>query len=203
MLLWYNANGFYTNGPMQNPAEQVANLANWEPTISVLGDSVFLVGANTFADNGTQTDQRFVVVFQPVAGGTPKIGDSFFADDGTPFRGQINLSRQDGNPQRVAGDKRPGATTFLTMAESSPGQLPEFKSDNRWTNNPMYQADNRYDSEQLFTLSSSLVQTQVAKAWDYVYGPVVAAAIPQADNAPQLSRPAAPSPLWIMATSSL
>jgi hypothetical protein len=188
MLLWYNVNGFYTNGPMQNVSEQVANLANWEPTISVLGDNVFLVGANTFADDGSQANQRFVVVFQPVSGGTPTIGDSFYSDDAKPFRGQINLSRQDGNPQRVAGDKRSGATTFLTMAESSPGQLKAFQSDKRWANNPMYQADNRYDSQQLFTLSSSLVQTPVAKAWDYVYGPLVATSLAQGNNAPQLSR---------------
>jgi len=188
MLLWYNMNGYYTNGPIQNASEQVANLGNWEPTISVLGDSVFLVGANTFADDGTQLNQRFVVVFQPVAGGAPKIGDSFFADNGTPFRGQINLSRQDGNPQRVAGDKRVGATTFLTMAESSPGQLPGFQSNTRWTNNPMYQANNRYASEQLFTLSSSLVQTPVAKAWDYVYGPLLSGVIPDGNGGEQLSR---------------
>ena len=187
-LLWYNVSGYYTNGPMPSPSEQVANLGNWEPTVSVLGDTVFLVGANTFADDGTQSNQRFVVVFQPVAGGQPKIGDSFYADDGTPFRDPINLSRQDGNPQRVAGDKRPGATTFLTMAESSPGQLKEFQSNNRWSNNPMYRDSNRYDTEQLFTLSSGLVQTPIAKAWDYLYGPLVTNVLAEGNNAPQLSR---------------
>ena len=149
MLLWYDgAHGHYTNGPIYNPPDQAANQANWDPFISVLGDSVFLVGANTFADDGTLSNQRFVVTLQPAAGGPPNIGEDFYADDGTPFRSQINLSRQNGNPARVAGDKRSGATNFITMAETSAGQLLEFESDARWNNNSLYQGTTRYATEQ-------------------------------------------------------
>jgi len=171
MLLWYNGAGnYFTNGPV-NPTAQLANLQNWEPNISVLGDTTFLIGANTFADDGTQLNQRFVVTFQPAAGGPPKIGEEFYTDAGAPFRGQINLSRQNGNPQRVAGDKRIGATNFLTAAETSAGQNPAFQSDSRWTSNLIYQADNRYVTVQPFSLdATTLVQTPLHKAFDAVYG---------------------------------
>ncbi len=186
VLLWYSSANYYTNGPVAGGA-QVANLGNWEPYISVLGDSTFLVGANTFADDGTQLNQRFAVIFQPAAGGAPKLGDEFFADDGTPFRGQINLSRQNGNPERVGGDKRYGAANFISAAETSAGQLPQFQSDNRWTNNPIYQANNRYVTSQPFSLNpATLAQTPLHKAWDFVYGPFATATTP--GNQPEVSR---------------
>ena len=176
------------------PAGDLPNAAakgNWEPYSSVLGTSTFLIECSTFAlyADGSQDpdNQRQVVAFQPVAGGAMKLGEAFFADDGTPFRLANNLSRQNGNPGRVVGDKRPGATTFLTLAETSVGQLEPFQSNNRWTHNPMYLDLNRYVTEQLFTLSSNLVQTPVDKAWDYVYGPLVSDVINPTD-AVQLSR---------------
>lgn len=190
MLLWYNqALGCYTNGPIANLADQAANMANWEPYLSVLGDSVFLIGGNTFADDGTLANQRFAVTFQPVAGGSPKIGDHFYSDAGTPYRLPVNLSRQNGNPERVAGDKRTGATNFLTTAEASLGQLPAFQSNARWTNNPCYQGTNRYVCCQPFSLdTATLTQTPLALAWDYVYGPRVTSTPPNPANVPQLSR---------------
>src|SRR5262245_22647214 len=89
----------YTNG--------LPALGNWEPYASVLGTSTFLISASTFVP-GSDTLQRFRVAFQPAAGGPNVEGDVFFADDGTPFTTQVNASRQDGNPGRVAGDARQG-----------------------------------------------------------------------------------------------
>lgn len=196
MLLWYNSTGnYYTNGPV-DPGAQLANLGNWEPYISVMGDTTFLIGANTFADDQTAPPgatatapfQRFVVTFQPAAGGAPKIGDEFFSDNGVPYRGAINFSRENGNPQRVAGDKRLGATNFLSAAETSAGQLTQFQSDSRWTSNLIYQADNRYVAVQPFSLNpASLVQAPLHKAFDAVYGDVVDhSTVPK--NQPQVSR---------------
>src|SRR2546423_4722844 len=124
----------YTNGPV-DPSAQLASLANGDPYISVLGDSTFRIGATAFADDQTPPQgavldpsvppfQRFVVTFQPAAGGAPKIGEEFFTDASLPYRGPINYSRPNGNPQRVAGDKRTGATNFLAAAETSAGQVP-------------------------------------------------------------------------------
>jgi len=193
-LLWYNVAGYYTNGPILNLASQegdtVNSLGNWEPYADVMGDSVFLIGATTFADDATFMNQRFVVAFQPVGGGKPVIGDEFYADNGTVFRQQINLSRQNGNPQRVAGDRRPGATTFMSMAETSAGQLTNFASNTRWTTNAaMFQGVNRYCTEQAFSLNlSTLAQKPLGNAWDFVYGPMAATTLPSGNNAPQLSR---------------
>ncbi len=177
-----------------------AALGNWEPYTSVIGDSVFLIEGNTFATNDL-ANQRFIVYFQPADGSTGRLGDSFFADNGTPFRDQINLSRQNGNPGRVAGDKRPGATTFLTAAETSAGQLAAFQSDSRytnqpvnpafsWTNNPIYGVGDstaRYATEQAFSLNlTNLTQTPLTPAFDAVYGDYVTNALPS--NLQQVSR---------------
>src|SRR5438132_1332661 len=177
MLLWYNGAGnYYTNGPV-NPTAQLANLRHWEPNISVLGDTTFLIGANTFADDQTPPSgafidgggppfQRFVVTFQPAAGGAPKIGEEYYTDAGSPYRGVINYRRPNGNPQRVAGDKRIGATNFLTAAETSLGQNPAFQSDSRWTSNACYVGANAYVTVQPFSLNpTTLAQTPLHKAF--------------------------------------
>jgi hypothetical protein len=189
MALWYNsAVNHVTNGPI-NLSQIATPLGNWEPYISVMGESTFLIGFNTFADDGTLANQNFVVAKQPVSGGSPRLDYEFYDDAGNPFKGVINLSRPNGNPQRVAGDKRVGATNFITEAETSIGQVTQFQSVNRWSNNPIYQGTDRYCSEQIFSVDpSTLAQTPVTNAWDYVYGPYVAAALGANNNAPQCSR---------------
>jgi hypothetical protein len=200
MLVWWHVNGYITNGPIAQISDQVGDtstgLGTWEPNISVMGDSTFLIGKNTFASDGTQANQNYVVVFQPIAGGAPKIGYEFYDDAGAPFKGQINLSRQNGNPQRVAGDKRPGATNFLTMAETSIGQLASFQSASRtadpfrWDRNPIYgggDATARYVTVQAFSLNpSTLAQTPLTKGFDAVYGAYVTNQVPA--SAQQVSR---------------
>jgi hypothetical protein len=188
VLVWYNQTGGYvTNGPINNLADQAANLANWEPNISVLGDSTFLIEANTFANDGSLLNQNNAVTLQPAAGGAAKVSYAFSTDAGVPFKGQLNLSRQNGNPGRVAGDKRVGAVNYITAAETSLGQLPEFKSDSRWNNNPIYTIDRRYVASQLFSLNTTtLVPTPLAKAWDFVYGSFVTTDEPV--NTPEVSR---------------
>jgi hypothetical protein len=115
--------------PIINPGADA--LGNWEPYGSVLGTTTFLIEGNTFAD-GTTDKQRYVVALQPADGKPMKLAEAFYADNGTPFKGPINASRQNGNPGRVAGDPRPGAVNYITGAEASPHTLAEFKSDNRW-----------------------------------------------------------------------
>jgi len=179
-------------GAIEDPADQFGDrdtgLGNWEPYTSVVGDNVFLIAKGTFAADGTFENQNFAVVFQPAAGGDPKVSYAFYADNGEPFTGQINLSRQNGNPPRVAGDKRPGATRFMVGAETSCGQLPPFQSDNRWGNNPIYRDNNRYGVEQIFDLGADLTPTPATKAWDFVYGPYEAASLGPGADTPQCSR---------------
>ncbi|MBI4662693.1 MAG: hypothetical protein HY735_28095, partial [Verrucomicrobia bacterium] len=145
-------------------------LGNWEPYISVLGNSVFLIEGNTFAE-GSATEQRFVVALQPVDGKPMKLGEGFYTDDGKPFKGQINASRQNGNPGRVAGDKRPGAVNFIVGAEASPHAYDGFQSDNRWKLGFDRGADGRYATVQTYKLDlASLTQTPLSKAIDAVNG---------------------------------
>jgi len=154
--------------PVINP--QADALGNWEPNISVLGNSVFLIEGNTFAD-GSATEQRYVVAFQPAGGKPMKLGEGFFGDDGKPYKGQINASRQNGNPGRVAGDKRPGAVNFIVGGEASPHAFPAFGSDKRWTLGFDRGADGRYATIQTYKLDvSTLTQTPLSKAIDAVNG---------------------------------
>jgi hypothetical protein len=151
-----------------NPALDA--LGNWEPYASVLGNSVFLIEGNAFAE-GTTDMQRYVVKFQPVDNTPGKLGEAFFADNGTPFKGPINLSRQNGNPGRVAGDKRPGAVNFIAGGEASPHGFPEFQSDNRWNLGFDRLSDGRYGTVQTYKLDlATLGQTPLSKAQDSANG---------------------------------
>jgi hypothetical protein len=161
------------------------SLDNWEPYSSVLGNNYFLIEGNTFAE-GSEENQRFVVMVQPVTGGPGKLTEAFYADNGTPFKGQINLSRQNGNPGRVAGDKRPGAVDYITGGEASPHAIPEFQSDNRWTLGFDRGDDGRYATIETFKLDpATLTPTPLSKAQDSANGRLTAGA-PTGDN--QISR---------------
>ena len=146
------------------------NLNNWEPYASVLGNSVFLVEGNAFAQNSTE-DQRFIVALQPVTGGAMKQVDGFYGDNGQPFSGKINLSRQDGNPGRVAGDKRPGAVNYMVGGEASPHAVDAFNSDNRWKLGFDRLDDGRYGTVQTYKLdTATLTPTPLMKAQDSANG---------------------------------
>lgn len=146
------------------------SLGNWEPYASVLGDSTFLIEGNTFAKDST-ANQRYVVALQPAAGGPMKLVEGFYADDKTPFSDQINLSRQNGNPGRVAGDKRPGAKDYVVGGETSVHMLPAFQSDNRWTLGFDRLADGRYATVEAYSLdTSTLTPTPLHKAEDSADG---------------------------------
>ena len=152
-------------------------LGNWEPYASVLGTSTFLIEGDTFAQDSTD-HQRNVVALQPAAGGAMKLGEAFFADDGTPFKGEINASRQNGNPGRVAGDKRPGAVNFMTGAEASPHTLAGFNTGSRWAGFDRL-VDGRYGTVQTYKLdTATLAQTPLSKAQDSANGRLTSGAAP-------------------------
>lgn len=166
--------------PLIVPANNA--LGNWEPNASVIGTSTFLIEGNTFAiDGGTTSDslQRYVVGIQPAAGGTMRLGDAFHGDDGIAFQGKINYSRQNGNPGRVAGDKRPGAKNFVVGGEASPHMVEQFQSDNRWTLGFDRLGDGRYGSVQAFSLdTTTLAQTPLHKVLDTANGRLTEGAAP-------------------------
>jgi hypothetical protein len=172
MACWWDTStpsGYVTNGFI-DAANVAAPLDNWEPYAAAVGQSTFLIEFNTYANDGSLLYQNHVVALQPAAGGTPNLIYAFDADGAGPFQGQMDLSRQDGNPGRVAGDKRTGGTNYIVQCESSLGQLPGFLS-NRWSSNNIYSATDRYATEQVFTVFTNALATPVTLAWDYVYGP--------------------------------
>jgi hypothetical protein len=65
-----------------------AEIGNWEPYTSVLGNSVFLIESNTYAQpvDPTNLMQRFGLVVQAADGSAAGLGEGFFADDGTPLQ---------------------------------------------------------------------------------------------------------------------
>ena len=146
-------------------------LGNWEPYSSVLGASTFLIEGSTFAE-GTSDKQRYVVALQPVDGRAGTLVEGFYTDDGKPFKGPINASRQNGNPGRVAGDTRPGAVNYIVGAEASPHTVtPEFTSDNRWNLGFDRLSDGRYGTIQTYKLdTTALAPMPLSKAIDSGFG---------------------------------
>lgn len=147
------------------------NLNNWEPYASVIGNDVFVIEANTFAEPMDDLNQTYALAFQSTMGGEAVISSGFFGDDGEPYSGQINASRQDGNPGRVAGDRRPGASNYIVGGEASPHAFDVFQSDNRWDLGLDRLEDGRYATVQMFSLDKTdLTPNPLSFALDAVNG---------------------------------
>ncbi len=147
------------------------NLDNWEPYTAVVGTHTFLIEANTFAEPIEDGNQRYALILQPTSGGEAKPAAGFYGDDGAPHTGQINASRQDGNPGRPAGDRRPGAAGYVIGGEASPHVFEAFQSDNRWNLGFDRLADGRYGTVQMFALDrATLVPKPTSLAIDAVNG---------------------------------
>jgi hypothetical protein len=158
------------------------SLGNWEPYASVLGTTDFLIEGNTFAQDSTD-NQRFVVAIQPAVGGATKLVEGFYADNGTPYSGQITLVRENGNPGRVAGDKRPGAQNYVVGAETSVHTLPEFQLDNRWNLGFDRLENGRFATVEAYRLNTStLTPTPLSKALDSANGRLTSGTAAGAEN---------------------
>jgi hypothetical protein len=179
VLLWYNTNNFATFGPL-NPGAQVSYLGTWEPYISVLSDSTFLIQENTYADDGAQAHKRHMAALQPAAGGSPKLVDVFHDDFGNAFTNQIDESSQGSLPGRIAGDKRYGAVNYIAGGGGSPfGTTPAlidtfFDSDGRFNPNyPLYDAaaGEREAFGQIYSFNPAIpALTALTKALDISLG---------------------------------
>jgi hypothetical protein len=172
VAIWYNTNqlpghpfpGYVTNGPVK-VADQLGNLdlnnGNWDQNVSVVGDSTFLIGASTFADDGSwngstnainqgvvgnnmRPNQTHIVVVQAAAGGAGKLDSAYYDDSGAPYRLHTSCRQRNGGPS-VAGDRRFGAANFVTKAMASFWYcklwfgIDYFNSDGRFsTNYPLF-----------------------------------------------------------------
>ena len=112
-----------------------------------------------------------MVACQPVGGGDARMGEAFHGDDGSPYIGKINGSRQNGNPGRVAGDTRPGSVNFIAGGEASPHMFDAFQSDGRWELGVDRLEDGRYGAVQTYSIDpETLAQTPLSNAIDAING---------------------------------
>lgn len=180
VALWYNSANYFTNGPV-NLAAQVASLGTWEPYLGLLSDSTFLISANTFVDDGTASNMRTALAFQPAAGGPPKLSTMFYDDSGFPYTNKHHEfpPPQSGALSRVAGDKRYGAKNFIGGGSVALYNYPTFfNSDGRFdVNSPFYSTlaassgGGREACVQIHSLNpSTLAQTPLSKAFDSAFG---------------------------------
>jgi len=107
----------------------IANKSYWEPFTDIFGDGTIAVCAGTFPqdEDGMNCKVGFI---NP--DGTIAEYWGFYADDGKPFTANINYARQDGNPPRIACDRRPGGTRYMVGQETTAFQIQAFRSDTRW-----------------------------------------------------------------------
>ena len=162
------------------------NLDNWEPFSSVIGNSIFVVEANTFADDGEFSNQNYALAFQHVDGREVVTRPAFSGDDGNPYAGPINGSRQNGNPGRVAGDRRPGSMNYIVGGEASPHLFDPFQSDDRWNLGFDRGEGGRYGAVQTFSIApESLAASPLSHALDAVNGRQTSGA---SDNVGEIGR---------------
>ena len=135
-LVWFNV---FTMLPQIQGfvAGQDAGLGGaLDPSARLLGDSTFLLSATLRSTNESSMMARNLVLI-PATGGTPKLDSCLYDDTGTIYLRQCNEVRQDGNPGRVGGDMRYGATNYMTASETTLFNWPEnlsFNSDGRYSN---------------------------------------------------------------------
>ncbi|MGI6455419.1 MAG: hypothetical protein ACOX5R_07305 [bacterium] len=83
-------------------------------------------------DAGGNSEVAVIVAIYP--DGSVEEYAGFLADDGTPYLGNMDTIRTDGNPPKIAGDLRDGSARYAVANESTPYNYDEFTSDDRWAN---------------------------------------------------------------------
>lgn len=139
----------------------------WEPYISIFGDGTILVGANTFADGSTSDSMNMKVAYVNPNTGEVKEYWAYYTDAGTPYTGNFNDVRKDGNPARAAADQRAGGVRYVVAMESTPYNYSEFNTDKRWSKQFNY--DDRVLTTQIFEKTANGPKP-ISKAIDPVYG---------------------------------
>ena len=158
---------------------QQDNLEHWEPSVSALGTNTFMIMANTFAPPLAGGKQRYGIFWQTIENPIGKESASFFDDQDNAYLGPINASRQDGNPGRIAGDPRPGATGYAVGGEASPHRFAAFDSNDRWNLGFERSETGRFGLVQTFALDhESLSPRPTSLAIDAINGRLTEGACP-------------------------
>lgn len=101
-------------------ANGVGNAANWEPYTTAFGDGTLALATNTEIEGDEAgTTERAVVAFFTADNNVVEV-PGFYTDGGTPWTINNDSARVNGNPPRIAGDKRPGGTKYVLGNEATP-----------------------------------------------------------------------------------
>lgn len=138
----------------------------WEPFTDIFGDGTVAVIAGAYPE-GQTSGFNAKVAFIGMDGSIQEFW-AFYADNGQPYTGDFNEARKDGNPPRIATDRRPGGTRYMVGMESTPYMYNEFLSDNRWDQSFIY-TGRQIGAVQLFNKTASGPQ-KITNVIDPVYG---------------------------------
>lgn len=138
----------------------------WEPFTDIFGDGVATLIAGAYPDGQETGFNSKVAFFYP--NGTIEEYWAFYADNGQPYTGPFNEARAAGNPPRIAADRTPGGTRYITGQESTPFLYPQFDTDGRWDQEFFY-VGNQIAAVQLFNRTPNGPQP-ITHVIDPVYG---------------------------------
>ncbi|MBN2325735.1 MAG: hypothetical protein JXR73_01185 [Candidatus Omnitrophica bacterium] len=124
----------------------IDNGTYWEPFTDIFGDGTIAVIANTHPEEGQGMNAK-VAFIDPSSGEVQEYW-AFYTDAGDPWKGPFNEKRTDGNPARIAVDRRPGGTRYMVAMETTPYLYDEFNSEDRWYQGFAY--DDRVATVQIF-----------------------------------------------------
>lgn len=105
-------------------ANDTANNANWECYTNPFGDGTLALATNTEAEEGAGTERGVLAFFN--ADGSVVETNGFYTDAGNPWTVNNDNARVDGNPPRIAADKRPGGTKYVFGNECTPYSYPDL-----------------------------------------------------------------------------
>jgi len=142
------------------------NKATWEAYTDIFGDGTILVGANTFPEG--EDGMNMKVAFVDPKTGTVQEFWGFYDDAGKAYTGPFNTKRQDGNPARVAADRRAGGVRYAVGMEATPQYYDVFNTGDRWFKNFDY--DDRIAVVQMFDKTATGPKP-VTNVFDPLYMP--------------------------------
>jgi len=138
----------------------------WEPFTDVFGDGTIAIIAGAFPEGKTEGYNSKVAFVAP--DGTISEYWAFYADNGTPYTGGFNETRKDGNPPRIAADRRAGGVRYITGQEATPFEYAAFRTDGRWEKDFVY-VGNQVAAVQIFEKTATGPKP-ITKVIDPVFG---------------------------------
>jgi hypothetical protein len=149
----------------------VAMNSYWEPFTDVFGDGTIAViaGVHGLAEDGipiTESQNAMVAFLRP---GSTEFEEywAFYGDDSLePYTANFNSTRTDGNPPRIAVDRRPGGTRYCVGLEATAWDFEEFTLD-RWVDPFLFDA--QHPACQLHNLTPD-GPVPITNVFDGLYG---------------------------------